>query len=131
VRDPACPLCGDAPTIHKLDPVGPAPAPSTIPEIDAAELDAMLASGARVLDVRDPHERVLGEIPNSVAIPSGELERRLHELDTAQTYVVACRVGQKSRWAAERMREAGFGRLYHLRDGLLAYAVLDADFGFF
>ena len=131
VRDPACPLCGDAPTIRTLDPSAPSPAPSTIPEIDAAELDAMLASGARVLDVRDPHERVLGEIPNSVAIPAGELERRLHELDTAQTYVVACRIGQKSRWAAERMREAGFGRLYHLRDGLLAYAALDVDFGFF
>ncbi len=131
VRDPACPLCGDTPTIRELATPAPASAPSMIPQIAAAELDALLAGGARVLDVRDPHERVLGEIPNSVAIPAGELERRLHELDTAQTYVVACRVGQKSRWAAERMREAGFGRLYHLHDGLLAYAALDADFGFF
>jgi len=130
-RDPACPLCGDAPTIHDVATAVPVTAVATIPELDARELDALVERGARVLDVRDPHERVLGEIPGSVTIPAGELERRLHELDSAQTYVVACRVGVKSRWAAERLREAGFGKLFHLRDGLLAYAALDSEFGFF
>lgn len=130
-RDPACPLCGDFPSITELDSTA-APTPlSTIPEIDATQLDAFLQTGARVLDVRDPHERVLGEIPGSIAIPAGELERRLHELDTATMYVVACRVGVKSRWAAERLRDAGFGKLRHLRDGLLAYAALDEAFEFF
>ena len=130
-RDPACPLCGDAPTIRELDSTAVAPVASTIPELDAADLDALVARGARVLDVRDTHERVLGMIAGSIAIPAGELERRLHELDSAQTYILACRVGVKSRWAAERLREAGFGKLFHLRDGLLAYAARDEAFGFF
>ncbi|HEY0798319.1 MAG TPA: rhodanese-like domain-containing protein, partial [Candidatus Baltobacteraceae bacterium] len=56
------------------------------------------------------------------------LEARMHELDTARTYIVACRVGHNSRWAAQRLREAGFGRVFHLRDGLLAYAVHNRDF---
>jgi rhodanese-related sulfurtransferase len=84
-----------------------------------------------VLDVRDAHERILGSVPHAIEIPAGELEARLHELDTARTYIVACRVGAKSRWAAERLRDAGFAKLYHLTDGLLAYAVIDPAFEMF
>jgi rhodanese-related sulfurtransferase len=45
--------------------------------------------------------------------------------------VIACRVGTKSRWAAERLHSAGFRRLHHLDGGLLAYAALHPDFEFF
>jgi rhodanese-related sulfurtransferase len=55
----------------------------------------------------------------------------MSELDTAVRYIVACRVGVKSRWALHRLREAGFGRLAHLRGGLLAYAARQDDFEFF
>ena len=55
----------------------------------------------------------------------------MHELDPTAHYVVACRVGVKSRWAARRLRDAGFGGVRHLRDGLLAYAALDATFDIF
>jgi rhodanese-related sulfurtransferase len=111
----------------------PPASPRRVPELAAADLAALLAAdpSARVLDVRDPHERILGSIPGALEIPTGELEARLHELDTARTYVVACRVGAKSRWAAERLRDAGFAKLFHLADGLLAYAALDADFEMF
>jgi adenylyltransferase/sulfurtransferase len=123
-RDPACILCGASPAPAELGAAyGDERPPSTIPGIRAAELDALLESApALVLDVREPHERVLGAPPGSVAIPARELEARLHELDSARTYVVACRVGHVSTWAAERLRDAGFGRVYHLDGGLLAYA---------
>ena len=131
-RDPACPLCGDAPTIRE---VGTAPVrepvATTVPEMPLDRLDAALAGGAVLLDVREPHESVLGPVPGALAIPASVLEARMHELDTARTYVVACRVGAKSRWAAERLKEAGFGRLYHLRDGLLSLAARDAAFDLF
>ncbi|GAC1587471.1 MAG: molybdopterin-synthase adenylyltransferase MoeB [Candidatus Velthaea sp.] len=133
-RDPACPLCGDAPSIRELGDAPAAPRTTQrVPELAAADLAALLASdpGVRVLDVRDPHERALGVLPGTLEIPAPELERRLHELDSARTYVVACRVGVKSRWAAERLKDAGFTKLYHLRDGLLAYAALDASFDVF
>ncbi len=84
-----------------------------------------------LLDVREPHERALGEVPGALAIPATALEARMHELDTAKTYVVACRVGAKSRWAAQRLKEAGFGKVYHLRDGLLALAARDDAFDLF
>ena len=65
------------------------------------------------------------------AIPASQLEARLSELDTAARYVVACRVGAKSLWAAQRLRDAGFARLSHLRGGLLAYAARHEEFAFF
>ncbi len=132
-RDPACALCGEAPTIRELRALPQdEPPPTTIPQVAAAELGALLErTGAIVLDVREPHERALGTPAGALAIPARELEGRLHELDTARTYVVACRVGRVSRWAAERLRDAGFGRVYHLDGGLLAYAAFNAAFDAF
>ncbi|MFN2460806.1 MAG: molybdopterin-synthase adenylyltransferase MoeB [Candidatus Velthaea sp.] len=132
-RDPGCALCGDAPTIVDVGSTAAAPPGLRVPGLASSELDALLErdSTARVLDVRDPHERVLGSLRGAVEIPAGELEARMHELDSARTYVVACRVGQKSRWAAARLKDAGFGKVYHLQDGLLAYAALVETFDIF
>jgi sulfur-carrier protein adenylyltransferase/sulfurtransferase len=133
-RDSACPLCGDAPVLHDVAADAPATTlDSDDVEIAAAELDALLARDpqARLLDVREPHEAVLGAPAGAVSLPAGELEARLHELDPTAHYVVACRVGVKSRWAARRLRDAGFGGVRHLRDGLLAYAALDGSFDVF
>ncbi|HEX4014412.1 MAG TPA: molybdopterin-synthase adenylyltransferase MoeB [Candidatus Cybelea sp.] len=130
-RDPACALCGDAPQIFDVERAPAEVAEDrTIVEIDAEELSETL-DDATLLDVREPHEAVLGTIDGSVSIPASQLEARMSELDTARRYVVACRVGVKSLWAVRRLREAGFGRLAHLRGGLLAYAARREDFEFF
>ena len=132
-RDPSCALCGERPSIRDvaLRPAQRDLLPRGVLDLDLDGLDAALADGALILDVREPHERALGEVPGAVPIPASALEARLHELDTARSYVVACRVGAKSRWAAQRLKEAGFGRVYHLRDGLLALAARDASFDAF
>jgi adenylyltransferase/sulfurtransferase len=132
-RDPSCALCGERPSIRDVvaQPSQRDVLPRGVLDLDLDGLDAALADGAVILDVREPHERALGEVPGAVPIPATVLEARLHELDTARTYVVACRVGAKSRWAAQRLKEAGFGRVYHLRDGLLALAARDAAFDAF
>ncbi|HKU81498.1 MAG TPA: molybdopterin-synthase adenylyltransferase MoeB [Candidatus Tumulicola sp.] len=129
-RDPECALCGDAPALHDVaadEPAGEAP---EFEEIEAADLDAALGS-ARLLDVREPHEAVLGTLEEAISMPASQLHQRMHELDTAVRYVVACRVGAKSLWAARELRAAGFGRLIHLRGGLLAYAASRPEFEFF
>jgi adenylyltransferase/sulfurtransferase len=99
-----------------------------LPELEARELDRFLAerADAVVLDVRESHEALLEFLPAgalSVHIPASQLEARMHELDSAKTYVPACRVGSKSMWAALRLRDAGFKSVYHLREGLLAYTL--------
>ena len=133
-RDAACALCGDRPSIVDVaETVRPPERPSAVPELAAAALDALLAAiaGARILDVREPHEIVLGMPARAVHVPASQLEARMHELDSAQTYVVACRVGAKSRWAAQRLWDAGFRRLHHLDGGLLSYAAQAAAFDAF
>ena len=132
-RDPNCALCGHRPSIDDVVEMAygeDATVPSGVDEIDSSQLDAIL-SEAILLDVREPHEAVLGTIDGAVVIPASELEARMHELDSAQRYVVACRVGAKSLWAVQRLRDAGFGRLLHLRGGLLAYAARHNEFDFF
>jgi adenylyltransferase/sulfurtransferase len=129
-RDPSCALCGEHPSIGALADIAELEEPIGVEEIDADELDDWL-SRAVLLDVREPHELALGAFEGAVHLPASQLEARLHELDSARTYVVACRVGAKSRWAASRLRDAGFTRLRHLRGGLLAYAASRPDFGFF
>ncbi len=131
-RDPECVRCGERPTLFE-----PVDQPEEerielagIAEIPPEELDASLQD-AILLDVREPHEVALGLVPGSLHVPASQLEARMHELDSAKRYIVACRVGVRSRWAIGRLRDAGFKRLAHLDGGLLRYAALDAEFGFF
>jgi adenylyltransferase/sulfurtransferase len=124
-RDPLCALCGAAPSITEVREFERAESPTAgVPQLEARALDTFLSENpqAVVLDVREPHEAVFGVLERSLLIPASQLEARLHELDSARTYVVACRVGQNSRWAVQRLHDAGFRRVLHLQDGLLAYA---------
>jgi molybdopterin/thiamine biosynthesis adenylyltransferase/rhodanese-related sulfurtransferase len=131
-RDPECALCGEHASIAGTEAGAyeEARAPDDLVEIDAGRLDEALRD-AMLLDVREPHEAVLGSIDGAITIPASELEARMSELDSATRYVVACRVGAKSHWAVRRLREAGFSRLVHLRGGLLAYAARHSEFQFF
>jgi sulfur-carrier protein adenylyltransferase/sulfurtransferase len=128
-RDPLCAVCGAQATItdaaeHELDDE------RDESDLEPGALDDVLTE-AVLLDVREPHEVALGIIDGAVHIPASELEARLHELDSARSYVVACRVGAKSLWAARRLRDAGFTRVRHLRGGLLGYAAIQDAFEFF
>ncbi len=132
--DPACALCGERPTLDDVREIRiDRASPSVVPGLAADALDDWLArnAGARILDVREPHEVVLGLPAAAVHLPASQLEARMHELDSAATYVIACRVGAKSRWAAQRLWDAGFRRIHHLDGGLLAYAAQGAPFDAF
>ncbi len=127
-RDPACVVCSDGATLREVHDLV-LPSGSGFAQVEPEQLAEL--RNVILLDVREPHEAALGEVLGSLHIPASELAARLHELDTANTYVVACRIGVKSRWAMHRLADAGFRNLYHLRGGLLAYAALHKDFDFF
>ena len=129
-RDPNCAVCGDRPTIVDALLTEQPSDEIDVEEIEPALLDEALR-GATLLDVREPHEAILGVVDGAIHMPASELEARLYELDSARQYVVACRVGAKSLWAIGRLRDAGFRRLLHLRGGLLAYAAAHTEFDFF
>ena len=136
-KDPACALCGDAPTQRGLIdyegfcgvPHADAPA---FGEISAAELAARRARGERLLllDVREAAERELACIPDAAWIPLGEIEARADELAAWRDapLVVHCHHGARSARACALLAERGFRRLENLRGGIDAWS-LSVDAG--
>ena len=85
------------------------------------ELDAAIADGATVVDVRTPAEHEANAIPGSVLIPLDELRDRLAEVP-AGDLVVHCAVGLRGYLATrilEQQRDGrGWGRVRNLDGGL-------------
>ena len=102
---------------------------AAIPEIDPTQLRQFLASGERhlLLDVREPRELEAGHIEGQVNIPLGQLVFRMSELDGWQDELVVCicRVGIRSRFAAELLHHSGFKRLANLAGGYVAWQADD------
>ena len=105
-KDPACPICGDNPTITELidyeefcglrQPV--AEEQTKIEEVTATELKLLLDSdpGVQLIDVREPFEYEIARIPSGRLIPLGEVVARAGEIDPAKTTVVHCKGGVRS-----------------------------------
>jgi adenylyltransferase/sulfurtransferase len=134
-RDPACPVCGDTPTI--LAPIdyeqfcaGPPAnddwfaAPEEIPTISARELKSKMdnAEALLLLDVREPYEYEIARIEGARLIPLGELESRTDELPRDGTIVCQCHSGMRSEHAARLLKEAGFENVYNLAGGIEAWS---------
>lgn len=70
-----------------------------------------------VLDVRTDFERkTLGSYPNSIHIPSGELEARVgKELQNKKANIlVYCNTGQRARAATEKLHSLGYKNTYYI-----------------
>lgn len=68
------------------------------------ELDAAVAAGATVVDVRSPGEHAAGAIPGSISVPLDDLRPRLGELPPGEL-IVHCQVGQRGHTAARLLRQ--------------------------
>ncbi len=129
-KDPACPLCGEHPTITSLIDYQafcggtPAAESDASLEIGAAELAARIERGDdfTLVDVREPHEFEIASIAGARLIPLNSLPEHLHELDGAREIVLHCHHGQRSMRALELLRQSGFRRLKNLRGGIDAWS---------
>ena len=63
---------------------------------------------AVLLDVRQPEELAVEQVPDSVNIPLGELRARLGELPRDREIHVICRSGQRAYYATRVLRQNGF-----------------------
>jgi len=130
-RDPACPICGDEPTITEAIEMGGAACADEAggaggaggPGVTPAELREMLSAGDAplLIDVREAWEFGAGALPGALNVSLGDIPLRSGELRRDRIVVAYCRVGPRGERAAELLRAAGVERAVNLRGGLLAW----------
>lgn len=131
-KDSKCPICGENPTI--TEPIDyeffcglkkPEEEEIQVDEIEPLDLKARFDAGddIQVIDMREPHELVMGKLPNTKAIPFGQVIRRKDELNPDIDTVFVCKIGVRSVLAIRALKEAGYtGKLFNLRDGINGWA---------
>lgn len=106
-----------------------AEARAAIDNLTPGQVEAELAQGALLVDVREESERAQAAIPGSLHVPRGLLEFRadpaspahLPQLDPSRRVILHCASGGRSALAARTLRELGFTDVAHLDGGMHAW----------
>lgn len=93
------------------------------------QVEAEVAAGALLVDVREGTECALGMIPGALHIPRGMLEFRAdpaspaHQsaLDPTRRIILHCASGGRSALSAMTLRQLGFSNVAHLDGGFRAW----------
>jgi sulfur-carrier protein adenylyltransferase/sulfurtransferase len=131
-RDPACPICGDHPTIKELvdyeNFCGINPEAKTMTNPDEVTVQDMKQAldnpslGIKVLDVREPDEYVIAKVAGASLLPLSQLAERCSELDPDQAYYLHCKAGVRSLKALQFLRQKGFKQLKSVKGGISAWS---------
>jgi len=131
-RNPECPVCGDHPSITRLIDYQefcgiPNQQHQDAPmegDIDATEVKSKIDRGDRfvLIDVREPHEYQICNIPQAKLIPLGDLPKRVNELNSADEIVAHCKSGMRSAKAVDFLKQAGFKKVRNMKGGILAWS---------
>lgn len=129
-RDPACPICGTAPSITKLadsqnlcdsqNTHSMHPDEVTVLDMKQALDDPSL--GIKVIDVREPDEYQIARIEGVPLIPLGTLPMRLSEFVKGQEYYLHCKAGARSLKAVELLKAAGITKVKSVKGGIQAWS---------
>ena len=137
-KDPNCALCGENPTVTELidyetfcgaisEEAADAAAGSTI---SVTQLEHMLKerdNGERdfvLVDVREPNEYEINQIPGSVLIPKGEFLNGTALEQAARSdkqIVLHCKTGVRSAEALAIVKGAGYADAVHVGGGVVAW----------
>lgn len=108
-------------------------AKSQIDEVGISDIDALLAEGYQVLDVREPGEFLEGTIKGAINVPRGVLEpaadlefKGREELqDRDKKWLLVCATSGRSAMAAYVLKQMGFKNIKNIDCGM--QAVKDAN----
>ena len=136
-KDPSCAICGENPTVTELidydafcgaisDEAAEAAKDSTI---SVKTLKQMLEERERgdrdfvLIDVREPNEYEIVNIPGAQLIPKGELlnGQALSGLPNDRQIVLHCKVGGRSAEVLAVVKAAGFADAIHVGGGVVAW----------
>ena len=91
-----------------------------IEEVSVDELASALDGGARLFDVREPHEYTEAHAPGAVLIPLGTVAERVDEFRGDSPVYVICRSGARSMRACETLAAHGIEGI-NVSGGTLAW----------
>lgn len=136
-KDPHCAVCGENPTVTELiDYEAFCGSISTLAAeaakdstVSVRDLKTMLDARDRgeddfvLIDVREPGEFEIVQIPGAILIPKGEFMdgSALADLPTDKRIVLHCKVGGRSAEALAVVKGAGFSDAVHVGGGILAW----------
>ncbi len=137
-KNPACPVCGEHPTITKLidyeqfcgvpahdrSEYKAKSAEQGVTSITVYDLKARIDAGDDpvLLDVRDAHEWEISDLPGSLHIPKPRVVARMAEIPRDREVVVYCKTGVRSRDVIPMLQAQGFTNLINLKGGINAWA---------
>jgi len=125
-KDPECAVCGEHPTIRELKAYSGycdvVPQERSM-EISVKELKARMDRGdaPRLIDVREPHEAAICNIPGAELIPAAQFAQQIGELDPNEEIVIHCKSGGRSGRAVQMLQHRGFTNARNLTGGVLAW----------
>jgi rhodanese-related sulfurtransferase len=93
----------------------------TIQLVTAEEMQSILdVEEAQLIDVRTPEEYEEIHILNAQNIDfySPTFEEEISKLDKTKPVILYCRSGKRSAMCAEKLKEAGFEKIYDLEGGI-------------
>ena len=136
-KDPNCALCGEHPTVTGLidyeafcgaisDEAADAAAGSTISVVQLEHMLKERAEGTRdfvLIDVREPNEYEINQIPDSILIPKGEFlnGNALEQLPSDKQVVMYCKTGVRSAETLAIVKGAGYADAVHVGGGVSAW----------
>jgi rhodanese-related sulfurtransferase len=91
-----------------------------VDEVSVDQLAAALDGGARLFDVREPHEYTDAHVPSARLVPLGTVGDHVEEFRGEQPAYVICRSGARSRRACELLAEHGIEAI-NVGGGTLAW----------
>ena len=136
-KDPNCAICGENPTVTELidyetfcgaisEEAADAAADATIGVIQLQQMLKERDNGERdfvLIDVREPNEYEINQIPGSVLIPKGEFlnGNAIGELPQDKQVVLHCKSGARSAEVLAVVKGAGFQDAVHVGGGVVAW----------
>jgi rhodanese-related sulfurtransferase len=97
-----------------------------IVEVTVDELDAALAAGARLVDVREADEYVGGHVPGAVHVPLASVPDSIDAFRSDGTTLIICRSGGRSSKACEYLGDRGVA-VANVAGGTLAWMMSGRD----
>jgi rhodanese-related sulfurtransferase len=95
-----------------------------VKDVSVQELKAELDRGVslRLLDVREPEEVAVSQLPGVLAIPMALVPQRLDEISREDNWVVICRSGGRSGSVTQFLTSQGYANVRNMTGGMRAWA---------